>query len=88
VNSNAERPLCLGQRSPSIASVVISFAVTATVYLIYSRAVIFVRYLGVESIKVAMRVSSFLLLCVGVQIMLAGFSEFLIPIATLQPVAK
>jgi multiple antibiotic resistance protein len=29
-----------------------------------------------------MRISSFLLLCVGVQIMLTGFSEFLIPIAS------
>ena len=28
-----------------------------------------------------MRVSAFLLLCVGVQIMLTGFSEFLVPIA-------
>jgi multiple antibiotic resistance protein len=25
------------------------------------------------------------LLCIGVQIMLTGFSEFLIPIATMQP---
>lgn len=72
----------------SIASVVISFAVAVTVYLVYSRAVIFARYLGVEGTKVAMRVSSFLLLCIGVQIMLTGISEFLIPIATLQPGAK
>jgi multiple antibiotic resistance protein len=72
----------------SVASVVISLAVAATVYLIYSRAVIFARYLGVEGTKVAMRVSSFLLLCIGVQIMLTGFSEFLIPIATMQPVAR
>lgn len=72
----------------SIASVVISVAVAVTVYLVYSRAVIFARYLGVEGTKVAMRVSSFLLLCIGVQIMLTGFSEFLIPIATMQPVVK
>jgi multiple antibiotic resistance protein len=72
----------------SIASVVITFAVAVTVYLIYSRAVIFARYLGVEGTKVAMRVSSFLLLCIGVQIMLTGFSEFLIPIATMPPVAR
>ena len=32
-----------------------------------------------------MRVSSFLLLCIGVQIILTGFSEFLIPIAQMQP---
>ena len=39
------------------------------------------RYLGSEGTKVAMRVSAFLLLCVGVQIMLTGLSEFLRPIA-------
>ncbi|HEX7933653.1 MAG TPA: MarC family protein [Paraburkholderia sp.] len=72
----------------SIASVVISLAVAATVYLIYSRAAVFAKYLGVEGTKVAMRVSSFLLLCIGVQIMLTGFSEFLIPIATMQPAAN
>ena len=69
-----------------IASVVISLVVAATVYLVYSKAVVFARYLGAEGTKVAMRVSSFLLLCIGVQIMLTGFSEFLIPIATMQPV--
>jgi multiple antibiotic resistance protein len=68
----------------SIASVVISVIVAFVVYLTYSRAVIFARYLGVEGTKVAMRVSSFLLLCIGVQIILTGLSEFLIPIAQLQ----
>ncbi|CAH2807556.1 MAG: UPF0056 inner membrane protein MarC [uncultured Paraburkholderia sp.] len=72
----------------SIDSVVISIAVAVTVYLIYSRAVIFAHYLGVEGTKVTMRISSFLLLCIGAQIMLTGFSEFLIPIATMQPVAR
>jgi multiple antibiotic resistance protein len=72
----------------SIASVVISLLVAFTVYLIYSRAVVFAKYLGVDGTKVAMRVSSFLLLCIGVQIILTGFSEFLIPIAQMQPVVK
>jgi multiple antibiotic resistance protein len=72
----------------SIASVAISILVAFTVYLIYSRAVVFAKYLGVDGTKVAMRVSSFLLLCIGVQIILTGFSEFLIPIAQMQPVVK
>jgi multiple antibiotic resistance protein len=72
----------------SIASVVISILVALTVYLIYSRATVFARYLGADGTKVAMRVSSFLLLCIGVQIILTGFSEFLIPIAQMQPVVK
>ncbi|RKF50206.1 MarC family protein [Paraburkholderia fungorum] len=71
-----------------IASVGISLLVAVTVYLIYSRAVVFAKYLGVDGTKVAMRVSSFLLLCIGVQIILTGFSEFLIPIAQMQPVVK
>ncbi|HEX3379451.1 MAG TPA: MarC family protein [Paraburkholderia sp.] len=71
----------------SIASVAITFAVAVTVYLIYSRATILARYLGVEGTKVALRVSAFLLLCIGVQIILTGVSEFLIPIATMRPPA-
>jgi multiple antibiotic resistance protein len=42
----------------------------------------------VEGTKVQMRVSSILLLRIGTQIMLTGFSELLIPIATLLPVAR
>jgi multiple antibiotic resistance protein len=72
----------------SIASVVISLLVGLSVYLVYSRAAVFAKYLGVEGTKVAMRVSSFLLLCIGVQIILTGVSEFLIPIATMPPVVK
>ncbi|MBB5463973.1 multiple antibiotic resistance protein [Paraburkholderia sp. Clong3] len=70
-----------------IASVAITFAVAVCVYLIYSRATILARYLGVEGTKVALRVSAFLLLCIGVQIILTGVSEFLIPIATMRPPA-
>jgi multiple antibiotic resistance protein len=72
----------------SIASVVISLLVAVSVYLVYSRAAVFAKYLGAEGTKVAMRVSSFLLLCIGVQIILTGVSEFLIPIATMPPVVK
>jgi multiple antibiotic resistance protein len=72
----------------SIASVVISLLVGVTVYLVYGRAAVFAKYLGAEGTKVAMRVSSFLLLCIGVQIILTGVSEFLIPIATMPPVAR
>ncbi len=69
----------------SAASVVISAIVALVVYVTYSRAAVFARYLGVDGTKVAMRVSSFLLLCIGVQIMLTGFSDFLTPIAQLLP---
>jgi multiple antibiotic resistance protein len=72
----------------SIASVAITLAVAVTVYLVYSRAPVFARYLGAEGTKVALRVSAFLLLCIGVQIILTGVSEFLIPIATMPPAPR
>ncbi|WP_179404470.1 MarC family protein [Burkholderia guangdongensis] len=65
----------------SLVSVVVSVLVAIVIWLTYSRAAFFARHLGTDGTKVAMRVSAFLLLCVGVQIMLTGFSEFLQPIA-------
>ncbi|NIE56365.1 MULTISPECIES: NAAT family transporter [unclassified Burkholderia] len=63
-----------------LASGVVSIAVAALVafaiWQIYSRATTLARYLGSEGTKVAMRVSAFLLLCVGVQIMLTGLAAF------------
>ncbi|MDE1181731.1 MarC family protein [Paraburkholderia sp.] len=72
----------------SVASIAISMIVAFVVYCTYSRAVIFAKYLGTDGTKVAMRVSSFLLLCIGVQIILTGVSEFLIPIAQTPPMVK
>lgn len=65
----------------AIASITISFLIAVAIYLTYSRATVFARYLGTDGTKVAMRISSFLLLCIGVQIMLTGLGEFLTPIA-------
>ncbi|MCX4166055.1 MULTISPECIES: MarC family protein [Paraburkholderia] len=65
----------------AVASVSISVLVMFAIYLTYSRAEVFARYLGVDGTKVALRVSAFLLLCIGVQIILTGVSEFLAPLA-------
>lgn len=65
----------------AIASVTISVLVVIAIYLTYSRAEVFARYLGTEGTKVALRVSAFLLLCIGVQIILTGVSQFLAPLA-------
>jgi multiple antibiotic resistance protein len=65
----------------TVASVSISLLVVVVIYLTYSHAATFARYLGKEGTKVALRVSAFLLLCIGVQIILTGLSEFLAPIA-------
>lgn len=67
----------------SFASIVISTLVMLVIYFVYSRATRLSQYLGVEGTRVAMRVSSFLLLCIGVQIILTGLTGFLTPIADL-----
>ncbi|TAM00814.1 MAG: NAAT family transporter [Paraburkholderia sp.] len=67
----------------SIASIVISVLVTIVIFFVYSRAAHLPKYLGTEGTRVAMRVSSFLLLCIGVQIILTGLEGFLTPIADL-----
>ncbi|SDE14785.1 MarC family protein [Paraburkholderia lycopersici] len=67
----------------SVASLVISTLVMLVIYYVYSRAARLAQYLGVEGTRVAMRVSSFLLLCIGVQIILTGLTGFLTPIADL-----
>ncbi|MBU9191577.1 MarC family protein [Burkholderia gladioli] len=59
-----------------LISLAVAFLVAFAIWQIYSRATTLARYLGAEGTKVAMRVSAFLLLCVGVQIMLTGVSEF------------
>ncbi|MDR0478691.1 MAG: NAAT family transporter [Burkholderiaceae bacterium] len=65
------------------ASVVISVLVMVVIYLVYSRAARLAHYLGTNGTRVALRVSSFLLLCIGVQIILTGVQGFLAPIASL-----
>lgn len=68
------------------ASLVISALVMLVIYWVYSRSARLSQYLGVEGTRVAMRVSSFLLLCIGVQIILTGLTGFLTPIADLRAV--
>ncbi|MCP3717722.1 MarC family protein [Paraburkholderia sp. CNPSo 3281] len=68
----------------SFASIVISALVMLVIYYVYSRAARLSQYLGVEGTRVAVRVSSFLLLCIGVQIILTGLTGFLTPIADLR----
>lgn len=62
----------------------ISLLVMLVIYYVYSRSARLSQYLGVEGTRVAMRVSSFLLLCIGVQIILTGLTGFLTPIADLR----
>ncbi len=59
-----------------VVSVAVAALVAFAIWQIYRRATTLARYLGSEGTKVAMRVSAFLLLCVGVQIMLTGLAAF------------
>lgn len=61
----------------AVVSVLVSMAVAAVVYVVYSRAERLARVLGPEGTNVVTRLSAFLLLCVGVQIMLTGATEYL-----------
>jgi multiple antibiotic resistance protein len=83
LNANRTRKLSDFVTS-SIASVVISVLVGLVIYYVYARSARLARYLGVDGTRVALRVSSFLLLCIGVQIILTGLQGFLTPIATLR----
>jgi multiple antibiotic resistance protein len=60
----------------ALVSIVVAALVAFAIWQIYSRATTLARYLGGEGTKVAMRVSAFLLLCVGIQIMLTGLAAF------------
>lgn len=59
----------------SIVSFVVAIAVAATIYHAYSRSGALARIFGEEGTSVVTRLSAFLLLCVGVQIMLTGITE-------------
>ncbi|MFX1763091.1 MarC family protein [Paraburkholderia sp. A1RI-2L] len=69
----------------SLISVVVAVLVAGVIWQLFGRAGWFARHLGIEGTRIAERISAFLLLCIGVQIMLTGFSEFLQPIFKLSP---
>jgi multiple antibiotic resistance protein len=59
----------------SLVWLVVAFAVTATIYHAYRRSSAMARLLGEEGTSVITRLSAFLLLCIGVQIIITGFVE-------------
>lgn len=64
-----------GLFTSSIVSLIVAIAVAATIYHAYSRSGALARIFGEEGTSVVTRLSAFLLLCVGVQIMLTGVTE-------------
>jgi len=57
-----------------VSSTLVALAIAVTVYLSYRHAATVARMIGPEGTRVVTRLSAFLLLCVGVQIMLTGFT--------------
>ncbi|OZI71420.1 MarC family protein [Bordetella genomosp. 12] len=64
----------------SLSSLAITALVMVSIYLVYSRADSLSRFLGAGGTRVVTRVSAFLLLCVGVQIILTGIGQFIRPL--------
>ena len=58
----------------SIVSLVVAFAVSATIYHAYRKSSAMARVFGEEGTSVVTKLSAFLLLCIGVQIMITGVS--------------
>jgi multiple antibiotic resistance protein len=59
----------------SIVSLVVAFCVTATIYHAFTRSSAMARIVGEEGTSVVTRLSAFLLLCIGVEIMITGVVE-------------
>ena len=60
-----------------VASLLIAVLVAVTITVAYANASTFSRWVGREGTRVITRLSAFLLLCVGVQIILTGVSDAL-----------
>jgi multiple antibiotic resistance protein len=61
--------------SIAIVWLFVAFAVAATIYHAYRRSSAMARLLGEEGTSVITKLSSFLLLCIGVQIIITGIVE-------------
>ena len=76
LGANAARPLA--QNLPDIVGAVIgSLLIAVIVFLCYGFADRLARLLGATGMSVIMRLSSFLLVCIGVQILWNGASVLL-----------
>ena len=60
-----------------VASLFVAMLVAATIVVAYSRAALLSKWAGREGTRVITRLSAFLLMCVGVQIIITGVSDVL-----------
>src|SRR5215203_1504237 len=78
---DANRPQGLNsQLTTTVSSLVVALAVTATIYHAYRMSSAMARLFGEEGTRVLTRLSAFLLLCIGVQIIITGVVEVMRPI--------
>jgi multiple antibiotic resistance protein len=63
-----------------LSAVLVAASVAATVWAFYAHAERFVRRLGPQGALVAVKLTAFLLLCIGAQIMLTGATDALRPL--------
>ncbi|WP_237216450.1 MarC family protein [Falsiroseomonas oryziterrae] len=68
-----------GAVAGALASLLVAAAIALTIWHAYNRAGRMAQLFGDEGTRVVTRLSAFLLLCVGVQIMLTGVSDALVP---------
>lgn len=71
-----------------LGSTLAAVLVSLIIYRAYARVARMARFVGSEGTRVVMRLSAFLLMCVGVQIMLTGVTEVLQPLLAGQPLPQ
>jgi multiple antibiotic resistance protein len=84
ITLGAAHPLAGGQAPAQLGSVLVAALVSLTIYRAYAKVSRLASLVGVEGTRVVMRLSAFLLMCVGVQIMLTGVTEALQPLLNLR----
>jgi|SRR6185437_7675494 len=87
IGTNRHGPLDKFFSVTTVAWFVVALAVAATIYHAYKRSSAMARLFGEEGTSVVTRLSAFLLLCVGVQIIITGVVEVARSIAASQTVA-
>lgn len=80
ITLGAAHPLASGQALAQLGSILVAALISLIIYRAYAKVSRLARIVGAEGTRVVMRLSAFLLMCVGVQIMLTGFTEALQPL--------
>jgi multiple antibiotic resistance protein len=65
---------------PELVSILVAAAIAGAIYYAYAHVSRMARLFGAEGTRVIMRLSAFLLLCIGVQIIITGFVEVVGPL--------